>query len=160
MSFLAPAQTTDADETIENDGFFPDIDLSAMRDTQRLDGTVTAPRLKAEVVEAILSVNAALGAWRAKREAEGFATLADVSAVDGQPVPKVGGKRVHEHRYARAVYCWAHASLIERYRNFDATATARKDDDTTRPGADELRRDALWAINDILGQRRSTVELI
>ncbi|AIU27193.1 hypothetical protein LV28_12255 [Pandoraea pnomenusa] len=160
MSFLAPAPTTDDGVVIKNDGFFPDIDLDAMRDTQRLDGTVTTVRLQAEVVEAMLHANAELSAWRALREAEGYTSLADVKRVDGRPVPEVGGKTALELRYTRAVYCWANANLIERYRNFDATATARKEDEVSRPGADELRRDAAWAINDIAGQRRITVELI
>nr|WP_255315250.1 head completion/stabilization protein [Pandoraea pnomenusa] len=73
-------------------GFFPDIDLDAMRDTQRLDGTVTTVRLQAEVVEAMLHANAELSAWRALREAEGYTSLADVKRVDGRPVPEVGGK--------------------------------------------------------------------
>ncbi|MCI3205821.1 MULTISPECIES: head completion/stabilization protein [Pandoraea] len=160
MSFLAAAPTTDAGETVKNDGFFPDIDITTMRDTQRLDGTVTEPRLKAEVIEAMLYVNGALSNWRSQRVAEGFETLADVKTVGGRAVPEVAGTTAFVIRYTRAVFCWAHASLIERYRNFDATATARKEDDVTRPGADELRRDANWAINDITGATRSTVELI
>lgn len=160
MSFLAPAPTTDDGVVIKNDGFFPDIDLDAMRDTQRLDGTVTAPRLQAEVLEAMLHANDELSAWRALREAEGYTSLADVKCVDGRPVPEVGGKTALELRYTRAVFCWAHANVIERYRNFDATGAGAKLDDATRPGADELRRDAAWAINDIAGVARTTVELI
>ncbi len=160
MSFLAPAPIPDTGVSIKNDTFFPDIDLDAMRDVQRLDGTVTAPRLKAEVEEAMLYVNGALSTWRAQRTAEGYTSLADVKSVGGNPVAEIDGKTALELRYTRAVFCWANANLIERYRNFDATATGRKEDDAARPGADELRRDAAWAINDIAGVSRNTVELI
>ncbi|MDR3398747.1 MAG: head completion/stabilization protein [Pandoraea sp.] len=160
MSFLAPAPVTDSGETIANDGFFPDIEIEALRLTQRLDGTVTPPRLRAEAVEAMASVNAALSRWRDARRADGFETLAEVTSVDGRAVEKIAGNSVLVHRYKRAVFCWAHASLIEKYRNFDATGAGVKLDDVTRPGADELRRDAAWAISDITGRRRTTVELI
>ncbi|VVD78589.1 head completion/stabilization protein [Pandoraea fibrosis] len=160
MAFLAPAPATDTGEVIKNDGFFPDIDIDAMRQTQRIDGTVTTPRLKAEAIEAMASINAALSDWRVARKAEGFGRLADVASLDGKPVETIDGKSIFFHRYTRAVFCWAHANLIERYRNFDATGAGVKLDDVTRPGADELRRDAAWAINDIAGRPRTTVDLI
>lgn len=160
MPFLATDAPAATETLVANDGFFPDVDLTDLRDTQRLDGTVTAQRLQAEVVAAIIAVNAQLAPWRSERVAEGYTTLDAIDAIAGKLVPKIGGKSLLVHLYNRAVYCVAHAVLIERYRNFDATASARKDDDVTRPGADELRRDALWAINDIVGKRRTTVELI
>ena len=48
MSFLAtanpPAQGTE--QAVTNDGFFPAVDCEALRTDIRLDGTVTAARLK------------------------------------------------------------------------------------------------------------------
>lgn len=160
MPFLATEAPAATETLVANDGFFPDVDPADLRDTQRLDGTVTAQRLQAEVVAAVIAINSQLDAWRSERVAEGFATLDAIDAIAGKPVAKIGGKSALVQLYTRAVYCTAHAVLIERYRNFDATATARKDDDVARPGAEELRRDALWAVNDILGKRRTTVELI
>ncbi|WP_198403762.1 head completion/stabilization protein, partial [Burkholderia oklahomensis] len=39
--------------TLTNDGFFPDIDLSALRDAMRLDGTVAHERLRHAARDAV-----------------------------------------------------------------------------------------------------------
>jgi hypothetical protein len=64
------------------------------------------------------------------------------------------------HRYRRAVYSTAGAELAERYRGFDATGSGNANADQLTPTIDEYRRDARWAISDILGLGRTTVELI
>lgn len=153
MSFIASATGLPRPAPLANDGFFPGIDLAHLRAVQRLDGTVTHERLAHETVEAMLAVNAELAAWRATQQAAGHTTLADV------PAATADGASALVQRYRRAVYCLAHASLLERYRNFDATG-ARPETASELPGADELRRDARWAVRDILGMARSTVALI
>ncbi|TAL53833.1 head completion/stabilization protein [Pandoraea sp.] len=153
MSFIASSPGSPSRTLLANDGFFPAIDLAALRAVQRLDGTVTHERLAHETIEAMLAVNSELAAWRAAQQAAGHATLAEV------PARAVDGTSALVLRYRRAVYCLAHASLIERYRNFDATG-ARAEATSELPPADELRRDARWAVRDILGRARGTVALI
>ncbi|MCQ0033125.1 N-acetylmuramidase domain-containing protein [Burkholderia glumae] len=91
-SFVATAAPAVAaspiDGTLTNDGFFPDIDLSALRDAMRLDGTVTRERLRHAARDAMLTVNDELAAWRTRQRAAGAGSLADVSAerVDGESV--------------------------------------------------------------------------
>jgi hypothetical protein len=58
------------------------------------------------------------------------------------------------------VYCTAGAELAERYRGLDTTGTGQSAADQLTPVIDEYRRDARWAISDILGLTRTTVELI
>ncbi|WP_331458332.1 head completion/stabilization protein, partial [Burkholderia sp. MSMB1498] len=88
-SFVATAApavaATPIDGALTNDGFFPDIDLSALRDAMRLDGTVARERLRHAARDAMLTVNDELAAWRARQRAAGAATLADVPAphIDG-----------------------------------------------------------------------------
>ena len=120
----------------------------------RIDGTITPERLRDALIEAIASVNGELSAWRSARIAEGHATLADV------PAEKVANASIHVNRYQRAIGCIAKASLSERYRDFDTTAAGNKKADQLENPIDDLRRDARWAICDILGTRRTTVELI
>lgn len=156
MSFFAAAPTTlapDAD-AIANDGFFPDIDLLAMTDAMRLDGTVTQARLRPAVIAAMLTVNGELAEWKAQQQAASHATLADV------PGPAVAGEAALLHHYRRAVYSLAKADLTERYRDYDATGEGHKKADALDPTIDEQRRNAHWAIADILGRARVTVELI
>ncbi|MCO1344221.1 head completion/stabilization protein [Burkholderia multivorans] len=54
----------------------------------------------------------------------------------------------------------AKATLIERYRDYDTTGDGARRADELEPQSDELRRDARWAISDIVGRPRVTVELI
>ncbi|MGD7095888.1 head completion/stabilization protein [Ralstonia pseudosolanacearum] len=156
MSFIAAAPTPApaASPAIANDGFFPDIDVDQAYAAMRLDGTVTPQRLRAALIEAVLSVNAELQAWKVAQVSFGRTTLADV------PAPRIDGQSAHLHRYRRAVHCLASAWLIERYRTFDPTATGERKAEAENLGVDDLRRDARWAVSDLLGATRTTVELI
>ncbi|MEW6166069.1 MAG: head completion/stabilization protein [Pseudomonadota bacterium] len=155
MSFVTTTPATPADEPpIASSAFWPPVDPAKVRDAQRIDGTVTAPRLAATIIEAIASVNGELGAWRQARIAEGTATL---DAVEAETINDVS---ILVHRYFRAVGCTAKALLLERYRDFDSTARGDKKADELADPIDDLRRDARWAISDILGAGRCTVELI
>ena len=153
-SFIATAPAQTGQKLIRNDGFFPDIDLATVMAATRTDGTVTPERLRGAVIEAALSINAELAHWRHDCQRAGHATLADV------PAPQIDGQPAHLHRYHRAVFCLARASLIERYRDYDATAAGDRKAEALMQAVEDLRRDARWAISDILGIRRSTVELI
>lgn len=153
MSFTALAPTS-PEATVANDGWFPDIDLADCRAASRLDGTVTPERLLYAVANAVASVNDELAAWKAEKVAAGHA---DLEAV---PASKVTGQSVFVMRYLRAVYCTAHAELVERYRDLGITAAGDKRADAMEPRIEDLRRDARWAIADLQGRRRTTVELI
>ena len=140
--------------TLTNDGFWPDIDADQLRASLRLDGTVSKDRLEQAAVNAMLSVNRELANLQAEYQAEGYAKLADV------PAAHLMGVSGLIHLYRRAVYCTAGAELAERYRSFDATAAGNQRADDLTPSIDEYRRDARYAIRDLLGITHSTVELI
>ncbi|MBU9261728.1 head completion/stabilization protein [Burkholderia multivorans] len=158
MSFVStpplaqPPQT--AAPPIANDAFYPDVSLEHARDTMRLDGSVTDARLRHELLAAIASVNDELRTARTAWRDAGFARLADV------PADQLDGESVLLQHYRRAVYCLAKATLIERYRDYDTTGDGARRADDLEPQSDELRRDARWAISDIVGRPRVTVELI
>lgn len=139
---------------ISNDGWFPDIDTDHMRASLRLDGAVTNDRLKVAAINGVLTANRELAVFKAGHQAEGAAALTDVTA------EQIDGESRLVHLYRRAVYCNAGAELSERYRSYDSTASGNQRADDLTPSIDEYRRDARWAISDILGIGRSTVELI
>jgi hypothetical protein len=147
-----PPATEEAD--ITSSPFWPAISLSDLRETVRLDGTVTTARLKHAVTEAITSVNRDLADWRTARESEGRATLADV------PAEPINGESVHLHSYRRAVYAMTRANLLERYTDYSATGDGVKGADAKVISSDDLYRDARFAIRDIIGTTHNTVELI
>lgn len=163
MSFLAvePATSINTEPpvsaVVENDGFYVDIYLSQMRDAVRLDGTVTDVRLRQAVIAAILHVNKELRDWKLKQVDAGYVTLAAV------PAEHIDRESILIAHYRRAVYCTAKADLIERYRDYDSTASSLSDKKMMEaldnaPG--EQRRNAHWAIADIIDRAHLTVELI
>jgi len=158
MPFIATPSTESTEQNrISNDGFFPDVDLSVMRDKTRIDGTVTDERLIDATVAAIIHVNDQLGSYRQAQVAAGYAALEAV------PAAQVNQMSVLIAHYFRAVYCTAKADLIERYSDYDTAATSLDDKKLVgwlSNGPDEQRRNAQWAISDIIGRPRVTVELI
>ncbi|SFB30806.1 head completion/stabilization protein [Azotobacter beijerinckii] len=137
-----------------NDGWFPDIDADHLRAALRLDSSITDARLEVAAVNAIISVNRELATYKSGEQANGHAALVDVPAVT------IKGESELVHLYRRAVYCTAGAELAERYRSYDATAAGNQRADDLSPSIDEYRRDARWAIRDVLGNAHTTVELI
>ena len=155
--FVATAPVPPAEapsDEIANDGWFPPLSIADTRNAVRLDGTVTDERLRAALVNAMMDINRQLRSFKAERAALGQASLAAASAdemVDGKPRLVL--------LYLRAVMCSAKADLTERYRDFDADATNPRVKDA-EPSTDEQRRNAQWAVRDILGQSHVFVELI
>lgn len=153
-SFVATGTQAPADAgVIPNNGFWPDIDLADFRAQHRLDGTVTAERLEHAATAAVASVNRTLRHWQAEQ------TDADYPTVDAVPVPVWQTPGVYAQLYRRAVYALAHASLVERYADYDATQSGLDRAEAMTP-ADAYRRDAAWAISEIEGRPHTTVELI
>ncbi|AIY42982.1 Phage head completion-stabilization protein [Collimonas arenae] len=165
MSFIANAPPTAGGGnvplpeigTIENDGWYPDIVLQHAREAVRLDGTVTTPRLTEALVAAVLHVNGELRDWKREQIGAGFLSLAAV------PADRINRESELITHYRRAVYCTAKADLIERYRDYDSTASSLSDKKTMEAldqAPIDQRRNAHWAIADILGRTHVTVELI
>ncbi|MDX7924093.1 MULTISPECIES: head completion/stabilization protein [Aeromonas] len=151
---IANAPTSPAEGEITSSPFWPAISLPDLRETVRLDGTVTTARLKHAVIDAITSVNRDLADWRRAREAEGVTTLAAV------PSELINNESAHLHSYRRAVYAMTRANLLERYADYSATGDGVKGADAKIVSSDDLYRDARFAIRDILGTTHNTVELI
>lgn len=154
-SFVSAGSATDtAAEPIQNNGFWPNLDPSDFRDQHRLDSTVTAARIEGALMTAMAMVNRTLRQWQAQQVDAGHAT------VDAVPVPIWQAPGIYPSLYLRAVFSMAHASLIERYADYDATNSGRERGEQLTEPADSYRRDAAWAISEIEGRPHSTVELI
>lgn len=153
MSLIAAGGSTEP-VIITNADFFPDLNLQEFRDSMRLDGTVTDERAQHALEAGMFDANRSLSEYMTAQQGLGFETLEDVPDADWQPL----GTNVR--LYLRAVWCLAKASLIERYRDYDATGAGHDQADAMDITGDDLRRDAAWALSDIRGANRTTVELI
>ncbi|MDA5624413.1 head completion/stabilization protein, partial [Pasteurella multocida] len=72
------------------------------------------------------------------------------------PSGMIGNQSVLVYRYKRAVYCLALANLYERYASYDTANDGEKKMELLQESINQIRRDARFAINDILGRRRIT----
>lgn len=154
MSGFVAGGTPPTGPHINTDPFWPSIELDAMRAALRIDASVTAPRLETAVIAAAISVNRELLKWRYAQQAAGYATLADV------PAETINDQSELVHLYARAIQAATGAEVCERYRSYDSTGSGDRKAEALQFNIDEYRRDQRWAIRDLLGIGRMTVELI
>lgn len=152
--FLPTNPTTKDEGDVSSAPFWPVVNLNTLRAIMRTDGTITTERLRHAVIDAIAAVNSDLSGWAINRQGDGYSLLADV------PSQSIDNESVLVHWYRRAVYSMARANLYERYLDSTATADAVKDTDARDMTANDLYRDARFAISDILGTTHTTVELI
>lgn len=148
----APACSTE--QPIERTGFFPAVYPAEVRKALRVPDAVTAPRLRAALIDAIMTIDADLAAWALLQVAAGRSTLADI------PADEIDGESRYLRLYWRAVGCRAKAELVERIRDLDTTGAGDRAAGMLDRTPDELRRDATHAVRDILGTTRTTIALI
>lgn len=153
MSFIA-AGSVETEDDIPNHVFWGNLSLTDFRTAMRVDNVVTPDRARHALVMALLETNRRLSAYVLAQNALGYEVIGNVPALPGQPA----GAQLA--LYQRAVWCLAKAQLVERYRDYDTTGNGDTRADELVAVADDYRRDAAWAINDLLGAPRTTVELI
>ena len=139
---------------IPNIAFWSLISIADFAAAEKLDNGITAARCMHALTGARDDLNRQLSTWQDTQIAAGYSTAA------GVPVPSYAVEGHFLRLYKRAVYALAHASLMERYRNYSATPAGDERGEGKDITADDLRRDARWAVSEILGQSHTTVELI
>lgn len=152
--FVAGGVAASTPHVITNDGFWPDIDLTDVRNAQRINSSVTDARVETALVNAMLTANRELAHRKLRYQAEGHTNL------DAVPADEIGGRSILAILYTRAVYSAVSAEIAERYRSFDATNSGAAKAEEEEPTVDDYRRDSRFAIRDLLGISRTTVELL
>lgn len=139
---------------VTNNGWWPDIDPAAFRAVERIDGSVTPERVASVIEIALADVNRQLAEWQKLQIDSGFAASRDVLT------PVWARDEHYIDLYLRAVYATAKASLLERYRDYSATNSGDEKGQAKDEAVDDFRRDARWAVSEIIGNNHATVELI
>lgn len=154
MSGLVATAPTTATNALSSGEWFPVIDPADARAVLRIDGTVTDPRLIESLTNAMASIEDRLTEWQVQQVAAGYASMADV------PAKVLGGTSRLVLLYRRAVYFYAQAEIIERYREQSATNAADRRAEAFETTVDDCHRYVRYAVRDILGIGRATVALI
>lgn len=156
MSLIDAGYNTPPDQpdTIPNNGWWPEVDPAHFRKVERITPAVTNERIEHALRAAMADINRQLRNWQAKQQEGGAETIAAVEQPSWQ-VPDA-----YPLLYRRAVYATAHASLLERYREISATNAGDERGEAKDEAADDYRRDARWAVAELLGRNHTVVELI
>jgi len=153
LSVTIPARTNDGDAVSAGD-WYPAVAPADVRTAMRLGETVTPERLRAAIVGAIVTVNRDLATWAALQGEAGYPKLEDV------PAGQVDGTSMIILAWRRAVMSYAAADLLETHAEISATNDGLQRAAEVALPVEQHRRNALHAIRDILGKRRSKVALV
>ncbi|TVZ39372.1 head completion protein GPL [Alteromonadaceae bacterium 2753L.S.0a.02] len=147
-----PQQGTESESTeITNHPFFPSLLLADFRDVERVDATASESRAGVALYNAMLDANTRLADWMAEQTAQGITELSNVPQKPGHP------PGANLRLYKQAVYSLAKAALLELLHDYDSTGDTPTENSNA---ANECRRNAAWAINDLTNVPRVTIELI
>jgi hypothetical protein len=108
MSFSGKP-TTLVELAIENDGFWPNLDVAEFQKGYRLPAEYLVELLTAELTTAMTEVNSDLAKCKARWQNVGVTTL---ESADPMVLPE---RTFHAATYKRAVYCRAKASLLPQF---------------------------------------------
>lgn len=153
MSFSGKP-TTFVEQTIENDGFWPNLSLSEFQKEYRLPAEYLVELLGGDLTMAMIEVNGDLAKCKARWQAFG---INNVEAADTVLLPE---RTFKVKLYKRAVYCRTKANLLPQF----ATVTRRESAENTGKEAPERAETFLafsqQAVRALQGRGRITASLL
>ena len=149
MGFVANGNNTPSQVIIKSDPFYPDVVLDHIREVVRIDGAVTYARLQQVIIEEVIDVNRLLKSLK-----DQAAQLSDLSTTQINDQPET------DYLYLSAVANGVAAKVNENYRNYDSSNSGAKKAEQAECTVDDYRRNKQWAIQQLLGENHTVVELI
>ncbi|AYA02348.1 head completion protein [Acinetobacter sp. WCHAc010034] len=149
MGFVANGNNTPSQVIIKSDPFYPDVVLDHIREVVRIDGAVTNARLQQVIIEEVIDVNRLLKSLK-----DQAAQLSDLSTTQINNQPET------DYLYLSAVANGVAAKVNENYRNYDSSNSGAKKAEQAECTVDDYRRNKQWAIQQLLGENHTVVELI
>lgn len=149
MGFVANGNNTPSQIEIKSDPFYPSVALDRIREIVRIDGAVTNERLKQTIIEEVIDINRLL--IRLKDQAS---KLSDLSKLQVNDLPET------DYLYLSAIANGVAAKVNENYRNYDSSDSGVKKSKEAECTVDDYRRNKQWAIQQLLGENHTVVELI
>lgn len=149
MGFVANGNNTPSQIEIKSDPFYPSVALDRIREIVRIDGAVTNERLKQTIIEEVIDINRLL--IRLKDQAS---KLSDLSKLQVNDLPET------DFLYLSAIANGVAAKVNENYRNYGSSDSGVKKAKEAECTVDDYRRNKQWAIQQLLGENHTVVELI
>lgn len=148
---LIPSTNPGEDQTVRNDGWYPDLDAAQFKLKTGQGDVLGVDQVAAEILDAMIEINASIAAWRAEQTA---ATLADV------PAPVYGDESEKIILYRQAVFARARAALLRRTRDYDSTKDGHAKAEALEATAEDYQQQSTEALARLTGRARIVVELI
>lgn len=140
------------EETISNDGFWPDVNLHEFQKSRALPTDISTDFLADSLIATITEVNGELQEVKLAHQANGFATAQDVQGVSRN------GRNALCAQYLKAVFARAKADLLGEYSSIVSRAPSPQQE------SPELRRrllaESALVIRNMKGLKRATVKTI
>lgn len=149
MGFVANGNDIPSQIEIKSDPFYPIILLDQIRKIVRIDSAVTNDRLQQTIIEEVIDVNRLL-----KNLKNRATVLSDLSTT------QINEKPDTDYLYLSAVANGVAAKLNENYRNYDSSNSGVKKAEEAETTIDDYRRNKQWALQQLLGENHTVVELI
>lgn len=151
MTAFGITQVDESQETLSNDGFFPDVKISDFQNQFHQVNDVDTAKVKAHLIDAMVEIN------RQLKRLKDDASVATLSALDES---QVGGMNVQEVQYFRAVFAYAKANLLP----FLLDVMSKDKGEVTESNREQLQGEFMGISNKsvrvLLGLNNGTVELI
>ena len=150
-SFSLGSSNTVSNETIINDGFYPDVSVATCQESYRLPLDYSIDVIKRQLVMSIAYTNRELNEWRALQT---VATLTEV-----EPENKINNQHLLSYFYLSAVYSHTKSELIENFSTMQRDETSKNTLEDSPKVRKMLKRDFNQALS-FFTQAGLEVELI
>ncbi|WP_257293654.1 head completion/stabilization protein [Endozoicomonas sp. YOMI1] len=141
------------EQVIQNDGFWPDLQLDTFQSQYRLPAEYEQGMVIAHVQMAIVRVNTQLIRWKALHQTQ-YSTMREV------PADSLGAIKTTDINYQRAVFCLAKSLLLQQFATVDRRSAAANPEKEGEETASQFQEYADHAIADFLGRGRINVEAL
>tara|TARA_R110002167_G_scaffold12963_5_gene54875 strand:- start:4889 stop:5383 length:495 start_codon:yes stop_codon:yes gene_type:complete len=149
-----PPADPPAGDVVMFDGWWPSINITAVREAVRIDTTVTPDRLRDSVRHAMLDIAQDLEGWRAQQEAAGHTNLEAVPARR-----EIDGQSDYLMRFNRAVYSVVGGDVGERQLGSGLTSAGADRAEQLKADVDVHARNVSAAVRAFLGLPRIRARL-
>lgn len=149
------AQGQPNNDIILEDIFWPKLSVLIFRTEYRVVDSIDNHECKQSILKALLFVTDALQPIYKDAIKHGYATFDDI------PSDQFYGTTKNKQRFEIAVFSYAKAGILERFRDVDTTRLAGSDKaEKQEPSIDDLVADAMGAIRELLGDPSTYAQLI
>jgi hypothetical protein len=154
MSDFTGRSTYSLEGTIENDGFFPDLDLSAFQREWRVANDYRREAIELHLTNALFEINRQLNAFKLDKQELGYSELSEV------PQYSSGSTKSLIHQYYRAVYAHAKAYLLREFATINRREQGEHLARESEESHDALLEQSNLAIRYFLGRSNIEVDLL